>query len=171
MALPAGNYTLTVSGSGQTAGTYAFQLSDLAAATPLTPGTPVSGTLSPANGTDLYRFNATAGQPFYFARLAGSFGDDWRLIDPYGNLVFTSNLGSEPGRLTLASGGTYTLLVEGAVSDTVAVGYSFNVAPITDSTQPLVIGSLVNATLALPGEQRQVHLQLAAKSLLYFDKV
>src|SRR4029077_17283893 len=78
VALPAGDYTLTVSGSGQTAGAYAFRLADLAAAKPLTVRTPVHGPPSPANATDLYRFTAAAGQPFYFARLAGSFGDDWR---------------------------------------------------------------------------------------------
>src|SRR5207253_5062354 len=85
LALPAGSYTLTISGSGQTTGAYAFRLSDLAAATPLTPGTPVSGTLNRANSTDLYRFDSAAGQSFYIARLAGGGSADWRLIDPYGN--------------------------------------------------------------------------------------
>ena len=42
LALPAGNYTITVSGSGDDTGGYQFVLQDFAAATALTPGTPVS---------------------------------------------------------------------------------------------------------------------------------
>ena len=51
---------------GDQTGAYSFRLWDLAQATPLTPGTPVSGTLSPANETDLYRFTAAAGDRFSF---------------------------------------------------------------------------------------------------------
>ena len=47
LRLPAGPYTLTVHGSGTATGAYSFRLLDLASATPLTPGTPVSGTRIP----------------------------------------------------------------------------------------------------------------------------
>ena len=167
---PAGSYTLTVSATGQTTGAYAFRLSNLASVTLLTPGTPVSGTLSPANSTDAYRFDAAAGQSFYFARLSGTTSNaSWRLIDPYGNVLFSTSLQSDGGRVTVRATGTYSLLVEGAISDSGTVNYSFNVAPITDTTQPLAVGSTVNATLAAPAQQDHYTFTLPANAQLYFD--
>ena len=142
LAVPAGTYTLIVTGTGQTIGNYSFRLSSFAAATPLTPGSAVSGTLNPANSTNFYQFNATAGQSFYFASLSGSGSARWRLIDPYGNMLFSTPLSSDGGRLTLTGSGTFTLLVEGAVTDTGTDNYSFNVAPITDLNQALTLGSI-----------------------------
>jgi RHS repeat-associated protein len=171
VTVPAGAYTLTVTGIGQTTGDYSFRLSSLATATPLTPGTPVSATLNPANSTDFYQFNATAGQSFYFASLAGSASARWRLIDPSGNMLFNNPLSSDGGRLTLTGSGAFTLLVEGGLTDTGTDSYSFNVAPITDTTQTLTLGSAVNATLAEPGEQDSYKFTLAAHTQLYFDSL
>src|SRR5438477_1189237 len=85
LQIMAGDYTLTVAASGSTTGNYAFRLWDLAQATPLTPGTPVSGSLSPASETDLYRFDAAAGDRFFFdvQVCAGEQGAAWRIIDTY----------------------------------------------------------------------------------------
>src|SRR5262249_51626187 len=82
--LPAGDYTLTVSGAGTT-GAYSFRLLDLAQATAVTPGTPLSGTLDPANETDLYRFQAAAGDRVFFDTQArsGAGSARWRLLDPF----------------------------------------------------------------------------------------
>src|SRR5262249_59848073 len=66
LSLPAGSYTLTVDATTDATGAYQFRLVDLASATPLTPGTPVNGTLDPAAETDLYRFTAAAGDRFFF---------------------------------------------------------------------------------------------------------
>src|SRR5262249_11327831 len=54
LSLPAGSYTLAVRSSADTTGSYQFRLSDLATAAAITPGTPVSGTLNPADATNLY---------------------------------------------------------------------------------------------------------------------
>ena len=170
LALPAGSYTLTVSGSGATTGAYSFRLLDLSQAAALTPGTPVSGTLAPANSTNAYQFSASAGQSFYFAQLSASSGNAyWRLIDPYGNVLFGTPLSSDGGRLTLSATGNYTVLVEGYLGDTGTASYSFNAAPVTDTTQPLTLGSTVNSSLAAPGEQDRYTFNLASASLLYFD--
>src|SRR5262245_15438167 len=45
--LVSGNYTLSVQGVADATGTYQFRLLDLADASAITPGTPVSGTLNP----------------------------------------------------------------------------------------------------------------------------
>src|SRR5215469_1471896 len=67
--LVAGNYTLTVQSSGGTTNGYGFRFVDLADATLLTPGTVVSNGFAPANRTDLYQFNANAGDLYYFHQI------------------------------------------------------------------------------------------------------
>src|SRR5205807_578755 len=95
----------------------------------------------------------------------------WRLIDPYGTALFSTFTFNDGGRLTLAATGTYTVVIEGLISDTGTVNYSFNVAPITDITQPLALGSLVNGSLAAPGQQDRYTFTLPANAQLYFDSL
>ena len=178
LALPAGNCTLTVSATGQTTGAYAFRLSNLSAATSLTPGTPVSGTLNPANSTNLYQFPANAGDQFAFMRLGGSGAPDaaWKLIDPYGNVLFNAGLHTNEGPLTLAATGSYYLLVEGGITDTGTGTYSFNVqfqgnVPPIFSGTPLTLDSTVNGNLTTAGQQDHYIFTLAASAQLYFDSL
>ena len=71
----AGQYTLIVDANGDTTPSFAFRLLDLSNATTITPGTAVSGSLTPARETDVYKFDATAGQRFYFNDTINSGGD------------------------------------------------------------------------------------------------
>ncbi|HXT39679.1 MAG TPA: hypothetical protein VN887_06615, partial [Candidatus Angelobacter sp.] len=89
--LPAGDYTLTVQDPGGLTNDYAFRLVNLAEATLLVPGTVVTNNLVPANKSDFYQFNALAGDQFYFHQVARVSLPNtyWRLIDPYGNQVFS----------------------------------------------------------------------------------
>ena len=164
LALPAGSYTLTVSGSGQTTGAYSFRLLDLSQAAPLTTNTTVNGKLSPANSTNLHRFSASAGVSYYFESyyipytLDGSvIRPQWRLIDPYGNVLFNTSLASDADPLTLAVSGTYTLLVEGGIADSGTGAYvlkvdqqSVDVVPSDPSVpfknQTGAVGDLANPT-------------------------
>src|SRR5262249_27209610 len=153
ISVPAGDYALTVAAVGTTTGNYSFRLSAYASATPLTPGTPVSANLSPANETDLYQFTAAAGDRFFFDMQAYAGGTSLsRLIGPSGNVLFTSAFSSAAGAdvdvQTLAQAGTYTLLLEGSISSTGTVNYTFNVQPAPIRTTALTLGSTVNATLA-----------------------
>ncbi|HET9131023.1 MAG TPA: hypothetical protein VFO86_08755, partial [Terriglobia bacterium] len=146
--LIAGNYTLIVDGNGDTIGSYSFRLLNLADATSITPGTPVDSTLNPGQETDLYRFNGTAGDLFYFDVTARNGGGNaqWSLVDKFGNLVFDRNFSdtanSDAGPLSLPSTGTYTLMIEGSRFDGVS-SYSFNLvhlkgeAPIVLQLTPL----------------------------------
>jgi RHS repeat-associated protein len=134
--LPAGSYTLTVFGSGQTTGAYSFRLLDLAQAAVI-PDTTVSGTLSPANSTDAYQFHANAGDKYYFAHLSYSSGNTvWRLIDPYGNVLFGTSISNDGGLLTLTATGTYTLLVEGYIGDTGTSKYQVQLFQQTVDVMP-----------------------------------
>ncbi len=159
---------LTVDGALGATGAYGFRLWDLAQAAPLTPGAPVSGALDPANETDLYRFDAAAADRFFFdvqqmdSALSGA---RWRLFDRYGNRVFNQSLG-DVLTLAVAAEGTYTLLVEGNVGGTGSGNYTFNVQPVTSTTEPLPLGETVSGSIVAPGEQRRYTFSLPVAAQL-----
>jgi len=172
--LPAGPYTLTVDGVGATTGAYAFRLLDLAAATPLTPGTPVTGALDPGNEADAYRFEAQAGDRMFFDVQARSSTSStrWRLLDPHGVAAFDrdfNSASSDVGPLTLASAGTYTLLLEGSVARTATDAYTFTAQPVTDEAFGLTLGSTVSEVVDAQREKDVYSFSLASDARLYFD--
>jgi len=170
--LVAGDYTLIIDGNADMVGNYSFRLLDIALATALTPGTDVSGQLSPANETDLYQFDVTAGERFYFdaKSYSGSY-PYWRLLDPYGQWVFgPDGFSSDKEPLTLAQTGAYTLLIEGYVYDAGATNnYSFTVQKVTDEQYPLTFGNTVTGSIAHVGQRAFYNFSLAEAKQLYFD--
>ncbi|HNK18160.1 MAG TPA: LEPR-XLL domain-containing protein, partial [Piscinibacter sp.] len=89
IALAAGDYTIAVNGSMGATGPYGFRLLDLQRADGITYGAGVTGWISPANETDAYKFDATAGDHFFLDVTGRSGGDlTWRLLDPVGQQVF-----------------------------------------------------------------------------------
>ena len=89
--LVAGDYTLIVDGNTDTVGDYSFRLFDINQATALTPGATVTSQLNPGNKTDFYQFNARAGEQYYFDAKSIYGSPCWRLLDPYGQVVFGPN--------------------------------------------------------------------------------
>ena len=124
-----GTYQIQVYGSGCTIGSYSFRLLDVGGATAITPGTVVAGTLDPGSETDAYQFTALIGDRFYFdaQSYSGTYNDYWRLLDPYGGVVFgPSSFPFDVDVLTLNFNGTYTLLLEGNVYASAPESYQFN---------------------------------------------
>src|SRR5207249_2123915 len=104
----------------------------------------------------------------------------WRLVDPYGNVLFNRLFGdtttADVGPTTLAQAGAYTLLLEGATSDTGSGTYTFLVVPQGNTppappppSTPLTLGGTVNASISAAGEQDRYSFTLAGAALLYFD--
>jgi hypothetical protein len=150
-----GEYTLTIDGSGDAIGPYSFRLWDLAAATSLTLGTVVNGDLSPASETDLYRFNATAGDRFFFDLQAnvGASSARWRLFDPYGKSVFERGF-DDVDTQTLANTGSYTLVIEGSLNSTGNPTYAFNVQPVpVAAPQSLTLNQTASGAISVRGEE------------------
>ncbi|HMC71614.1 MAG TPA: hypothetical protein VKJ07_20820, partial [Mycobacteriales bacterium] len=139
--LVTGNYTLTFDASGDDVVAYAFRLIDTASATPITPGTAVSGQLNPGSETDLNRFDVSAGQRFFFDNLSFTGDAYWRLLTPYGDQVFNTFASTDVDATTLSAPGTYFLSMEGRRYVTTPSSYRFNVQPVTDDTTAITLGT------------------------------
>jgi hypothetical protein len=171
LPLAAGDYTLAVTGNGDQTGGFAFRLFDLGTAPPLTPGMAVTGTLSPANETDAYRFTAAPGTELYFDSISSSGLPDgyYRCVDRFGAVVFANYINSDSGPVTLTAGGLYTLLVEGYHSDPGSGAYTVNVVPVIDGAQSLTMGDLISGAVASPGQAQVYTFTLPSAAMLYFD--
>ncbi|MHC5542386.1 hypothetical protein ACYOEI_29540, partial [Singulisphaera rosea] len=173
--LPAGNYTLTVTGVYDYLGSFKFNIVDLASASPITPGTTVNGSLSTASASAYYRFTGTAGSTIFLDALSFSttdpdgYGATLILLDPIGNQVAIGQWNFDPGRATLTQSGTYTVVVQGIVLATGTANFSFNVRPVADSTAALTLGALVSGNIANPGQQSSYTFTLGAPTRLWFD--
>jgi hypothetical protein len=64
--------------------------------------------------------------------------------------------------------GTYTLLVEGRISNTSPVSYSFNIQNVTATAAPLTLGSQVTGSITQP---TAYIFSLANATQLYFDSL
>jgi large repetitive protein len=174
LALAPGDYVLMVTGA---TGAHSFRLLDLEAAAALTPGDTVSGVLNPANRTDAYQFEVTAGERFYFDITARAGGGDvyWRLVDPFGRVVFgpsgMNSTSSDVNVTTLAYDGTYTLLIEGRFYTTGTAGYSFNVRPVSDDTAALALNATTTGSIAHPGQRDFYTFTLDEGGRYYFDSL
>ncbi|WP_164766477.1 hypothetical protein, partial [Mesorhizobium sp. M7A.F.Ca.CA.001.15.1.1] len=169
--LVAGSYTLIVDGYLDATGPYSFRLLDVATATPITLGDPVSGTLPSGNDTALYRFDAQAGEKFFFDQQSDSGGTVyWRLIDPFGRQVLFNGFGDVDVQ-ALAFTGTYTLAIEGSVSNASPVDFSFAVQKVEDTTAALTVGTMVDGVIAHAGQQARYTFDLAGAARLYFDSL
>ncbi|WP_164103003.1 RHS repeat-associated core domain-containing protein [Candidatus Laterigemmans baculatus] len=169
-----GDYTLTVSGRGDATGDYEFRLRDLMAAALIAPGVPFSGSLSPAQESDLYRFAAAAGDRFYFdsQSTVSSGNASWRLVDPYGQPVFTQNLASDVDTLTLSAAGIYTLIIEGAPFDNDSAEYSLNVQPVSEgSPTPISLDAAVSGAIGVTGQEQVYTFVIPSASQIYFDSL
>ena len=165
----AGSYEISVKGA---VGGFQFRLLDLASATILTPGTTVTDSLLVGGReADAYKFNATAGDKFYFDTTTGTPRDAyWRLVDPLGRDVFYTGLGRDVDTLAMPLTGTYELLIEGYFGQVSSVNYTFNVRPVSDAPAvPLTLGATVSSTIGTPGETDRYTFTLNSATRLYFD--
>ena len=173
--LVAGDYTLTVTSTNEIAGNYSFRLADLAQATAIATGVVVDGTLAPSNETDVYRFDAAAGESFYFDRISRNGGDIyWRLLDPYGRTVFGPTYidsDAQIGVRTLEVTGSYTLLVEGRYYTAGDASYSFRVQPVQNETLALNLNEVQNQSIAHKGQVDTFTFSLAEAKRVYFDSL
>ncbi|MCB1967891.1 MAG: hypothetical protein KDI64_18145, partial [Candidatus Accumulibacter sp.] len=97
---------------------------------------------------DIYRFNAAAGDRFYFDRVSfsGAYYTEWRLLDPWGKTVWgpTHFYYDDVDVTTLDFDGVYTLLVEGRYHESGTSNYTLNVSP-SPISQKIILSGLGTA--------------------------
>ncbi|MBM3521553.1 MAG: hypothetical protein FJX57_01235, partial [Alphaproteobacteria bacterium] len=141
---PAGNYTITIDHLDNTSAAYYFRLLDLSKATALTLGTPITGTMTPGNQTQAFKFDASAGDRVFIDQQSfnkSTNDTSFRLIDPAGRQVFGPVTFVDFDVTTLPLAGTYTLLVEGRIYSPQSANYRFAVHKVADAATPLVLGT------------------------------
>jgi subtilase family serine protease len=177
LRLPDGDYTLTVAGSGSSAVGYRFQMLNFTDAALITMGTVVSNAPAAPLSTQLYQFTANAGDVVTFDSLGitGGTGPFWRLVDPYGRIVF-ANYFSDVNSLRLDATGNYTLLVESRIYGTPsAYGFQLNLISSTPppafTGTPLTLGAGVTNVIADAGATNAYTFTLAQPTRLYYDSL
>ncbi|MFM8891959.1 MAG: hypothetical protein ACKOTB_10140, partial [Planctomycetia bacterium] len=173
--IPAGTYTVSVwGGSGDATDAYSFRVLDLSTATTITRSTVVSGTLPSPDGVSIYKLAAAAGDNYSFTYIS-STGDGtyWKLIDPYGNEVFSSSIDTT-NRVDLPATGNYTLILQGVVGATQTANHSFVATRNSQTTPPAITGTTVTPGTAVSGTvassgTSNYKFTLASSKQLWFD--
>ena len=151
-----GLYQVRVDASGESTGSYGFNLLDLGSATSIDFHEPdasnsYSGTLNPGQESHLYQFSGTAGQRLYFDT-QGASGGTWSLYDSGNQRITSSSLNSDL-EVVLDDTDTYTLLLEG--NRTTPISYNFKViTPELDiEPNPISYDTTVSGEITEKGER------------------
>lgn len=164
-----GSYTLTVDAPGDSVGDYQFRLRDLSSAEPIVPGVLTVGELPSPRETNLYRFDATAGDQFFFDMQFGSSDAIWRVVDPFDNVLFSAPANTDQDTLTLRDSGTYTVLVEGNPQAQIASNYAFTIFPINNTPADLTLGAATSGAIDTPGDRDTYQFSLEEPARVHFD--
>jgi hypothetical protein len=166
-----GTYQVIVSGQGQAGtGAFSFRILNAAAGTavPLThPPTPVSKIQTAGFQVDAYTISGNPGDRLFFQNLStSSTNGSWELYDPAAAAVAGTNI-SANFEASLASPGTYVLLVFS--SDSNPLTYSFAVNKEIITTTPLVLNTATTGTIVNPGDQQIYTFTVTAGQRLVYD--
>ncbi len=169
-----GTYYLFVQGtnSGNTSGvSYSYEIYDnVDPTTPLTLGTPISGTIVNPGDEASYTFTGTVGQNVYFSGLDSSQLCFVQLLDPTGRVVFSSATDSSAGPFLLTTGGTYTLTVNGFEPDTGAYDFDLEDASLAPSlTLSPGAGTTVSDAIPTGASGNVYQISGTADEPLYFQ--
>ena len=134
----------------------------------------MQGEQVPGTRTDLYRFDAAAGDRIFFGAVAVTAPGigSWRDFDAFGNAVVpATGQGTVVETLLLTSGGTYTVAVEGSITNAAVVGYAFNLVPVEFAQSALTVGARVDGAIGAPGESDFYTFTLWERSFVHFDSL
>src|SRR3546814_9496195 len=122
--------------------------------------------------TDLYSFDAVAGERFFLDRRSLSGGSVcWRLIGPDGEYGRGPEAFDDSGIFTLDRTGTYRIAIEGRDQNSTAFTYGFTLSRVTDSEAELEIGELIRGRIEGPGDSIAYSFELTSDMRLFFDSL
>jgi hypothetical protein len=99
-------------------------------------------------------------------------GTEYKLVDRYGQIAFTSNGLRDGGPIKLSVDGPYTLLVEGSRANAGFDTYTLNVHSLGAApVQSLSLGVLTTGSIETPGDTAEYSFNLSDRSLLHFDSL
>ena len=163
LALPAGEYALTVKGTGA----YAFKLLDSQNLPLLNTGVTTSASLSPGNETDGYRFSATTGDRFQLQVPNGASRGNLKVIDPFGRMVVDQSFYNGAEFATSATG-TYVLLYEAPAYASGSVNYTFTLNKQTTTTEPLTLNNATTGEFTAPAQAVAYTFELSEAQIVQF---
>lgn len=174
-SLEGGSYQLQIRSASPLVGDYAFRLLDVAAAAShdlaLDGGALLGQTLARGDQTNVYQFQATAGQAYVVGGMADNTVEGalyWRLFDPQGHQIWSGT--TEPSDVAyFQDSGTYTLTVEGNINRTDPTRYNVFVFTPQDRVIPLALGNHVQGFLDSPGQVNTHTFTLNAPTSLFLD--
>ena len=133
--------------------------------------TPIDDALTIPGDEKQYTFTGTVGQRIFYDSLQSDFSVATRvqLVTPSGVLLFNENTDRNYGPFTLTEADIYKVLVTG---DNEAVGtFSFQMREPTVSSQSLTIGSPVNDSLTIPGDQKEYTFTGSVGQRIFYDSL
>ncbi len=167
----AGTWTVEIFSDSGALGAYAFTVVPVSspAATTLTLGEPVNGTISGAGEWHDYRIEAEPGSVVILDATGDCVdGLRWRLLRP--NTLTQAGAASceDLGRQVLADAGTWTVEI---FSDSGALGaYAFTVVPVSSpAATTLTLGEPVNGTISGAGEWHDYRIEAEPGSVVMLD--
>lgn len=166
-----GDYTLRVLGEGADVGTFAFELvaTEDPAAVSVAIGELVTGELVAPTQVVEYTVEAEGGERVFvdFTDASAYYENNWRLLDPFGNVLldWTTAL-FDAGAYTLSKG-TYRLQIR---SEGASIGtWSFVIRPIADTSGAATLENPIAGALATPGQQDVWTFAAPPNTAVYLD--
>ncbi|MBJ8507119.1 LEPR-XLL domain-containing protein, partial [Acinetobacter seifertii] len=164
-------YTLTVDALDDTKTSFKFHLIGESGANSLSLNQDTKLELSPASSAVLYRFDAQAGDRFFYDSLSvqQSYGS-WSVFDPDAKvLINKNNLNSDKG-FTVDKTGTYWLSIEGTeLKDTLKT--TFKLYHSQPTVQTIQVNQKIDADFKTPSQLNVYELNLEQDQWIIFDKL
>lgn len=153
-------YILVNSFAGSDPASFGFRILDVSAQPEAVVGAERTGTLDSTNATDVFRFNAVAGQKLLFDNLTPPDGNDgssrWDLFDARNTLVAGGYLGrGDDFGYTPLESGQFVLVLNRSQAVT-QLNYDFRILDFNAASTPLALGQDVTDTLT-PGSSSRIY--------------
>lgn len=163
-----GVYTLLIVGRFGFTGSYSFQTVNITPAVPvpITPGNPVSVTISTLGQLQLYTYAANAGDQFSVT-VSGSSSFSFSVLAPDGSVIAGPS-NTSLSTFTVPQTGTYTIRVGSTFTASGSFQFTLNHVPVSPPV-PIMVNQVVSGTISVAGQQPRYTLSGTLGERLFLD--